>query len=552
MAFNLRSQMKQAQGDPSMMGGPAAASDPSGGMPAAPPTDPSQGQSQQQYSLGSLTEQMESDPQGTIQLLSDKISPDATIVWSSSQGQQTSGRFEEVWKPETWNNMEDPQERGSFLGAVYKQLPQEMRVQDMTSQDSGNINVKQETAKVPSATAAVNAANAAIKKLAEQHASKHKVSGPFNLKTAQRVAQPFLLFGPESTQVIPSVNQVGNGWHVEQRNKAWGLRETEFTGVDFEQVWRNFVMDKYTPALPNEDGELVGGYINNRFEVDKNIPEWNDMHLRPGQKRKPARATLLEGKLEEARGGKAFNWVKANSNSLSKIAQKPVSVLNSSEEEFSEAQAEEQAGKGKGTGDADLIALTEKEASGLKKKVLAYAAEGQQSPNQQAGSPKALSSHWTCQQCGANNGGSGGKGSQGQVVAGDTCVGCGAKRVANMSPKSPSQQGVVNQRGKTPHNYNPVNMVPGVIQKNTPLNGGGRSFASSFNLSKSAHIPDDETEEADSDDKEDLHDIEDDERFNDFKQLRAPAQDDHSYVLECLKNKQRHERSFNALAGDPE
>ena len=86
-------------------------------------------------------------------------------------------------------------------------------------------------------------------------------------------------------------------------------------------------MDKYSRPYKDKDGNWVGGYIQKRFEVDKNIPEANNMQLKPGQKRKPILPEYgnTESRLQAARAAgeiegandkkKPFNWKEAKKKS---------------------------------------------------------------------------------------------------------------------------------------------------------------------------------------------------------------------------------------------
>ncbi len=79
-------------------------------------------------------------------------------------------------------------------------------------------------------------------------------------------------------------------------------------------------MDKYSRPYKDADGNWVGGYIQKRFEVDKNIPENTNLQLKPGQLRRPVvpEHGTMESRLQAARSkgdiagavdtSKPFNW----------------------------------------------------------------------------------------------------------------------------------------------------------------------------------------------------------------------------------------------------
>ena len=85
-------------------------------------------------------------------------------------------------------------------------------------------------------------------------------------------------------------------------------------------------MDKYSRPYRDSEGNWVGGYIQKRFEVDKWIPEENNMQLKPGELRKPRPVSQgnMESRMEDYRGNKdkVYNYSKAKDNFAKiKIAQ---------------------------------------------------------------------------------------------------------------------------------------------------------------------------------------------------------------------------------------
>lgn len=142
----------------------------------------------------------------------------------------------------------------------------------------------------------------------------------------------FLNYGPGEKRVLPHSNTglVGNDWHVWIRGKDHNFIFDDHA-VDFDTFWRGNIMDKYSRPYRNEKGEYVGGYINKRFEVDRNIPEGNNLQLLPGQLRRPylpefatfeARLTAAREKHAKDRGYEPteteyeptnlYNWKKAS------------------------------------------------------------------------------------------------------------------------------------------------------------------------------------------------------------------------------------------------
>lgn len=178
-----------------------------------------------------------------------------------------------------------------------------------------------------------------------QTTSKNK----FNLKVAQSktVDDNVIMWSgqnpygiPQSSRVDPFTRQPVSDWHIIERNKGYGQdgRIGDVFNFDWETFWRGNIMDKYSrPYRDAETGEWKGGYIEKRFEVDKWIPETNNMQLKPGQRRKPRPVEygLTEGRLEKMRQdlavdkgykpvsvGDPTNWTSANSGKTIKSNKK--------------------------------------------------------------------------------------------------------------------------------------------------------------------------------------------------------------------------------------
>jgi len=134
------------------------------------------------------------------------------------------------------------------------------------------------------------------------------------------------MWGPGQTRIDPFLHQPVSDWHIVERNKGFGLVVDDIWNIDYETIWRENVMDKYSrPYRDSKTGEWIGGYIQKRFEVDKNIPEATNIQLKPGQRRKPRLPEygLTEARLQDARAkgeiegaidtSKPFNWKEAQS-----------------------------------------------------------------------------------------------------------------------------------------------------------------------------------------------------------------------------------------------
>lgn len=149
-----------------------------------------------------------------------------------------------------------------------------------------------------------------IKLLASQTALARKTE-KFNLtKTAQHKGfENVIMFGPEQMKVDPFLRQPVSNYALLERNKGFGLVVDDVWDIDYETIWRSTIMDKYSRPYRDKEGNWVGGYIQKRFEVDKNIPITNNMQLKPGQRMKPILPEYgsTEARLEAARMNEAKN-----------------------------------------------------------------------------------------------------------------------------------------------------------------------------------------------------------------------------------------------------
>jgi hypothetical protein len=125
---------------------------------------------------------------------------------------------------------------------------------------------------------------------------------PYNLsKIAQHKGfDNVIMFGPNQMKVDPFYRQPVSNYALLERNKGFGLVVDDIWDIDYETIWRSTIMDKFSRPYRDKEGNWVGGYIQKRFEVDKNIPIVNNMQLKPGQKRKPILPEygLIEGRME--------------------------------------------------------------------------------------------------------------------------------------------------------------------------------------------------------------------------------------------------------------
>ena len=180
----------------------------------------------------------------------------------------------------------------------------------------------------PNGLAMAKAVDVELQKLAKQIAKGHlskTASKPFNLKTAQHGSlENVVMYGPEQTGIDIHSGQPISDWHMVEKNKGFGLQFGNIWNIDYESIWRSTIMDKFSAPTQNKEGEWVGGYLQDRFEIDKNVPTTTNMQLKPGQKRKVILPEYgsTESRLQNARSegevkgaldtSKPFNWKEAS------------------------------------------------------------------------------------------------------------------------------------------------------------------------------------------------------------------------------------------------
>lgn len=161
----------------------------------------------------------------------------------------------------------------------------------------------------PYVKSTVNKTNEIIKKIAKKIVSKNKIkksNKKFNLKkfAQHKNIDNVMMWGPDNNRIDPFYRMPASDYHIFERNKGWGQNFGDRWDIDYEVVWRKYIMDKYSRPYKDDDGNWVGGYINKRFEVDNNIPETSNYQLKPGEKRKPRPMEygLIESRMQDARG----------------------------------------------------------------------------------------------------------------------------------------------------------------------------------------------------------------------------------------------------------
>lgn len=130
------------------------------------------------------------------------------------------------------------------------------------------------------------------------------------MKTAaDQFGQQYLLYGPTEKRICPKLR--GKNLSVGDVVSEYTCRHHCLDGIVIddnkticgEALWRANAMDKYSREYVDEDGNIEGGYINKRFEVNRNVSEENKMRLKPGETRKPKPAAWgsTESRLQDMR-----------------------------------------------------------------------------------------------------------------------------------------------------------------------------------------------------------------------------------------------------------
>lgn len=335
MAYN-RANKKVAQmmppappvADPTMMGGDPSMP-PMDGMGGMPPVDPSMpepaaGAGGPPFTLASLIEFIDANPDSAMDTLRSKSSE---TQMAAPDGSATD--VDTLFEAENWRHATDEQ-KGMVAGKIMESLPRDMKVEENMETD--------QTTQVPASMqsvdiqASVRAAEALIKQQAikiAQALNGRQTKTAYNRamkKQAEGLPTETYHLYPEDDQkttIDHRTQQPITTRDVVERNKGFGLRPNDFfsvNGIDFDTFWQTYLMDRYYEPTLDKDGRYVGGYIADRFEVDRNVPDMNNMQLKPGHRSKPPLATLTEGQLEKNRDSTGYNYAEAKANKAVKVA----------------------------------------------------------------------------------------------------------------------------------------------------------------------------------------------------------------------------------------
>jgi hypothetical protein len=291
--FSL-AKVAQFQSDPMMSGDSAGLpmTDPA----ADPMADPSMGQPQ-----SDLQSQFNSPQELQALLDQNADNPDFVneIVQSAPTDSQSLVRdaVQRYYEPER-----DPADKTIIAAEVFKAIHgrgQGEETVDATYTQASAENAVNETLKIIEAFAKKAASSQKLNKKASYNLKKEAQYG-----VNRNGGSEFINFGPESRRVFPHSNTglLGSEWHnwIRGRDHNFIFDDRAF---DFETFWRGNIMDKYSQPYRNDKGEWVGGYINKRFDVDRNIPEGNNLQLLPGQRRRPylPEFATIEARMEASR-----------------------------------------------------------------------------------------------------------------------------------------------------------------------------------------------------------------------------------------------------------
>ncbi len=312
-------------------------------------SDPGGLEQEQQYNEGAELEEMGAPPFGQPQMSFESPEDLASYLSQFTSVNDVRAAAPEILDAlsssesatdalKAWFETGNEERKSTLQQMIYHGLPEAMR-----NRQPGDIGVQNvpvtETQFGDTVASYLAGINTEIQKIAKEAVSK-KMSKVFNLKKVaqHQTVNRTIMWGPSQMRPDPFLRgQPVSDWHILERNKGVGQDIDGYWGVDWETIWRGTIMDKYSrPYRDTKTGKWIGGYIEKRFEVDKNIPETNNLQLLPGERRRPILPEygLTEARLQSMRNKddghlgrvfnnteKPFNWHEAQSLGMSKQAQ---------------------------------------------------------------------------------------------------------------------------------------------------------------------------------------------------------------------------------------
>ena len=231
--------------------------------------------------------------------------------------------------PQAWNDFFAPRMENHPGSAEFEQALQAFFEADENSQQAVDLaaqafqayssasptvmKVDAQQRVASSIDAIVMASDEEIALLAEKAASSYRDMiksassvRKFNLsKTASHGdMKNVMLFGPGQVKPSPIIKDIESNISAVERNKSNGFFVGDVYDIDFESLWRGNVMDKYYRAFDGKHGLSGGGYIDDRFEVNRNIPVGNDLRVPQDGSPRPfiPEFSGTEARLEASRG----------------------------------------------------------------------------------------------------------------------------------------------------------------------------------------------------------------------------------------------------------
>ncbi len=324
--FNLAASKKTAQMGPEMGMPPAPA--PMGAEMAV--ADPAQMSSSKQFSNGgefaaAYQPRLLTDDPDIYREAANEI---LGAVRGDVQEEEVNSAIETMWDLDP---RIDEGKAVCILGRIWDILPASMKGQEVQETIMSETNPK-----------------GIIKFNLSDHVLNNKTASCTMTKTAaDQFGQHYVLYGPSEKRICPKLRGKGGGQtgsgdvvseYICRHHCLDGIVIDDNKTICGEALWRAHSMDKYSREYVNADGDIVGGYLNKRFEINRNVPEENKMRLKPGEIRKPRPASQgnLEARMQDMRNkegdkrgyrpdtntGQPFNWSKDVDQNNMQVGQK--------------------------------------------------------------------------------------------------------------------------------------------------------------------------------------------------------------------------------------
>lgn len=221
----------------------------------------------------------------------------------------------------------DQAKASAIFGQLYDMLPAQLKTMGQPQQDA-NMQPMPTGAPMPAPGAPMTASKTAS--VIKHSLSDQVINNQMTKTAADHFGQEYVLYGPTEKRICPKLRGKGMGDVVSEyicrHHCLDGIVIDDNKTICGEALWRANSMDKFSREYVDADGNTVGGYLNKRFEINRNVPEENKMRLKPGETRKPrppemgnmeSRMQAMREKEGEKRGyrpdtnkGEPFQWCK--------------------------------------------------------------------------------------------------------------------------------------------------------------------------------------------------------------------------------------------------